>query len=55
MAMEMDFMNTEERKQNDLLLQRETLQKEFDGYYFDSNNKAIIQKRNSNSQVSLFK
>lgn len=56
MTMELDFMNTEERKQNDQLLQRESLQKEFEGYYYDSN-KTIIQKGNNSmySQVSLLK
>jgi hypothetical protein len=51
MTMELDFMNTEEQKQNDLLHQRESLQKEFEGYYYDSSNKSMIQKRNNNPMV----
>jgi len=51
MTMELDLMNTEERKQNDLLLYRESLQKEFEGYYYNSSNKIMIQKRDNNSMV----
>ena len=47
--MEIDNMNTEERRQNELLVRRDSIQKEFQGYYFDENkspkngNKKIVE------------
>jgi len=39
MAMEIDNMNTEERRQNEQLLRSDAAQKEFQGYHYDENNK----------------
>ncbi len=57
MTMEIDNMNTEERRQNELLLRRDTLQKEFQGYYYDESKSTTAGKKGviENPPISLRK
>ena len=45
--MELDCLNTEEKKQNDILLRMEESQKQFEGYYFDNDHDESIRNKNS--------
>ena len=39
-------MNSEERKQHELLINKESMQKEFDGYYYNENDNMENEKTN---------
>ena len=52
MAMEIDNMNTEERRQNEQLLRSDTAQKEFQGYYYDEKGK-LTSTAASSSQKKI--
>jgi len=58
MTMEIDNMNTEEKRQNDILIRRDSVQREFLGYHYDEN-KSVISGNNKkmieNPPIALHK
>ncbi len=49
MSLEVDNMNTEERRQHDLLLRRDNMQGEFQGYYYDDKKSNHVKKDDNNA------